>query len=226
MKSTVGRALVAVLLLAGAAACWMAGQWQRRIAHADRALATFAQAQAEYDDVERSMRRVSGLPGLRTLASDVREHRAAMQYWRAQYDAVEVPLGAAGAMAGADPKLRFVAANAAYRQAQRDPQGLARRLDGVMKEYGEVMRLDPGHAEAAYNYEFVARERAALGGKHGAAATNPALPGPVFTIHGRAGAPPPGSDMTPFKMVVPLRPDERKDVPQDAGKGNPKKRKG
>jgi hypothetical protein len=46
-----------------------------------------------------------------------------------------------------------------------------------------------------------------------------------LTIHGFAGAPPEESDMKKFKMIVPMRPDERLEA-EKAGKGTTKVRKG
>jgi hypothetical protein len=46
-----------------------------------------------------------------------------------------------------------------------------------------------------------------------------------ITVHGFAGAPPEESDMKKFKMIVPMRPDERLEA-EKAGKGTTKVRKG
>ena len=45
------------------------------------------------------------------------------------------------------------------------------------------------------------------------------------TVHGDPGAPPPNTDMTQFKMHIPIRPDERQGG-SDAGQGKQKVRKG
>ena len=45
------------------------------------------------------------------------------------------------------------------------------------------------------------------------------------TLHGFPGAPPKGTDMSQFKIVIPKRGEERKDNPE-AGKGGAKVRKG
>jgi hypothetical protein len=46
------------------------------------------------------------------------------------------------------------------------------------------------------------------------------------TLHGAPGAPPEGTDMKQFKVVVPMRPDERKQLPQGASEGEQRKRRG
>ena len=50
-------------------------------------------------------------------------------------------------------------------------------------------------------------------------------PSALVTIHGLEGAPPEESDMKKFKMIVPMRPDERLEA-EKAGKGTTKVRKG
>jgi hypothetical protein len=94
-------------------------------------------------------------------------------------------------------------------------------------------------ADASYNYEYVVRLRDTLARSRTAAAKAEAgrnaqrlaatdltrdLPsGP--TLHGYPGAPPKGTDMSQFKIVIPKRGEERKDNPE-AGKGGAKVRKG
>ena len=78
---------------------------------------------------------------------------AAAEYWSGNYAAVS---------RDADP---FLAANAAWRAATAaggDPRTVVSRLDDVAKRYAEVMRDDPANEDAAYNYEFVVRYRAAI----------------------------------------------------------------
>jgi hypothetical protein len=45
------------------------------------------------------------------------------------------------------------------------------------------------------------------------------------TVHGDPGAPPPNTDMSQFKMHIPIRPEERQGG-SDAGQGKQKVRKG
>jgi hypothetical protein len=94
-------------------------------------------------------------------------------------------------------------------------------------------------ADASYNFEYVVRLRDTLARSRAAPAKAEAgrnaqrlaatdltrdLPsGP--TLHGYPGAPPKGTDMSQFKIVIPKRGEERKDNPE-AGKGGAKIRKG
>ena len=148
------------------------------------------------------------------LATADERTRPAAEYWRGNYGAVP---------ADADPLL---AANAAYRAAMAPggtAQAVVTRLDGVIKQYAEVIRNDPGNDRAAFNYEFAVRYRAAI------AARGTPLP-PVVedtgaTPHGTVGGPPAGQDQRKFKMMIPMRPDERQEA-EEAGRAGRRVRKG
>ena len=125
----------------------------------------------------------------------------------------------------ADAKL--LAANAAYRNMRKAGgswQAVVGRMDSLVKQYAEILRDDPSNSEAAFNYEYVVRLRQVI-----AARKQPVAPvagnDAGLTIHGFAGAPPEASDMKKFKMIVPMRPDERLEA-EKAGKGTTKVRKG
>jgi hypothetical protein len=114
------------------------------------------------------------------------------------------------------------------------------RLDAAIKSYTELLKKSPGDADAAYNYEYVVRLRDTLSkakpqpGKREEPVKVAQKPAGVVmagdlpegrTIHGDPGAPPPNTDMTQFKMHIPVRPDERQGG-SDAGQGKEKVRKG
>jgi hypothetical protein len=147
-------------------------------------------------------------------AIDASATSAAARYWTGDYTAVHAEDDA------------LLAANAAYRAAVA-PGGSAKemvtRLDQVVKQYADVLRSNPDNEDAAFNYEFVVRYRAAI------AVRGVAIP-PVendggLTPHGRAGAPPKGTSPQQFKMLVPMRPDERREA-EEAGKTGRRIRKG
>ena len=126
-----------------------------------------------------------------------------------------------------DPNLKMLAADASYR-AMRAQGGtwqlVSARLDAIAKRYADVLREHPENEDAAYNYEFVVRLRAAVAGTRQAIpALDPAASG--LTVHGTPGGPPEGSDQKKFKMIVPMRPDERMEA-EEAGRGAQKMRKG
>jgi hypothetical protein len=237
MKSMVGGTILAVVLFVVAAACWTEAAVTRRVADAHRRLATLHYDSE--DDIDGAVTVFNRLPWPGGEGqSDVKRHRATVSYWMVRYDSLaELPL-ATGQQAVNDPSLLFVAANAAFRNSAPlvgDRKAAVERLDAVIQQYAEILRKDPNSADAAYNYEFVAKMRDALakapakGSPRDKKAEKAELAsvdlpaGP--TVHGRPGAPPEGTPMSDFKTITPMRYDEREEQ-MDPGRGKEIKRKG
>ncbi|MGE3509126.1 MAG: hypothetical protein AB7N65_09620 [Vicinamibacterales bacterium] len=227
--------VMAALVAAAGFGLWRAGQLEQRAAEAHRELLTlqFDTPVGEYDAITEDMQYVGALPGFATIGDGVREQRATANYWRNHYDELALKTSATGEILERDPKLLLLAANAAYRGAAIDESSPAavQRMEGLLNQYGDVLRKGEWQFDAAYNYEFVARRRDALirsrgarGNKEATKRADGSRPIPS-TLHGRLGAVPPGNDMSEFKIVVPQRSDERREQPE-AGKGGPKSRKG
>jgi hypothetical protein len=139
---------------------------------------------------------------------------AAAAYWTGDYAAVG---------RDADPLL---AANAAYRAVMAeggDARTVVTKLDDIARRYADVMREEPSNEDAAYNYEFVVRYRAVIAAR--GAAMPPSSPDAGLTPHGHAGAAPSGGDGKQFKLIVPMRPDERREA-EEAGRAGRRIRKG
>jgi len=245
MRKVLGQAAIAVVLFAVGYVCWSLGQLQNRVAdaHEELALLRYNAANAGYADIETSMDVVSRVPWVAdALLTDVRNDRAIGDYWLARYDALGSTRG--GAIVERQPSELVLAANAGYRVSQRDGAdrpAMLGRLDAAIKTYTELLKKSPGDVDAAYNYEYVVRLRDTLskakpqppGKREDPAKAIQKLTGVVMagdlpegrTIHGDPGAPPPNTDMTQFKMHIPVRPDERQGG-SDAGQGKEKIRKG
>jgi hypothetical protein len=246
MKKVFGQAVLALVLFGLGFACWRAGQLERRVAdaHEELAVLQYNALDEEYDDIEQSVSYVRRLPGLTDgLVTDVHEHRAAVHYWQGRYGSLAPERDASGAVVEQEPALLALSANAGFREGQRestDRQALLRRLDAAVKSYTELLKKDPGNADAAYNYEYlirlrdtVSKTKPATGKREDPSRATPKPTGVVMagdlpggrTVHGDPGAPPPNTDMTQFKMHIPIRPDERQGG-SDAGQGKQKVRKG
>jgi tetratricopeptide (TPR) repeat protein len=218
MRSTswFGQGLAAVLLLAAGAILWRAGELEQRIAAAERDLVTLRYDSAAATAAGAPSRLAALLPGESRTVADAASLQATAAYWEGDYNTVAT-----------NPQAKLLAANAAYRTARRQGgtwQAVVGRLDQVVKSYAEILREDPDNTEAAFNYEYATRLRAVIAArKQPVAALDVADKN--LTIHGFAGAPPEASDMKKFKMIVPMRPDERLEA-EKAGKGTTKVRKG
>jgi hypothetical protein len=155
--------------------------------------------------------------------ADGAQELATLQYERASATIRETALYWQGAPGS---RTALLAANDAYHatmEAGGTWQTVVAKLDEVVKQYAAVVREHPEDEDAAFNYEFVVRLRAGIAaGKRDIAANQG---GSDVTIHGVPGAPPEGSDMKTFKMIVPMQPDERREAEQ-AGRGAARVRKG
>ena len=219
------RVLAALLLLAGAAmarnearlATAEAGAWQQ--------LATL-RYDAPPPDAPPSWR---ALPVATRGVEDAHRREATVGYWLGHYD--ELTETSSG---DTDPDVLFVAANAAFRSARRERAvgpDAARRLDGVLQAYTTVLKAQPGHADAAYNYEYVVRLRDRI------APMKPAPPAkdryepraagnirttdlPVgATVHGWPGGPPPDVKAEEFEIITPMDFGDRESQPEQTAGG-------
>ncbi len=217
MNSVMGYVVLALLLLGGGLALWSAAGRQQRLAAAERDLASlrFERAASVFDELSASPGLAGLVPGLNAGAGANRLG-AVSRYWQRSYGEV-----------GNDPALALLAANATYRAVEREGgpwNVVVGKLDTVVKRYADVLRSEPGNEEAAYNYEFTVRRRAAIAAsKQRIPPVDPAQSG--RTLHGDVGAPPEGSNMKQFKMIVPMLPQERLEAEQ-AGRGTRRIRKG
>jgi hypothetical protein len=221
MKSVVSQLLLVVLLVVAGIVLWTLGAAEARLADAQRLLATLRydlaaeelQTGVATNAIERVIADSTG------ITSDAVDTQRTASYWLGSIDEL--------LKADDDPSIKMLAANAAYRALRAEGgtwQAVTTRLDAIAKRYADVLREQPDNEDAAYNYEFVVRLRAAV-----AAARRPTAPLALedtgLTVHGHRGAPPEGTDTKKFRMIVPMRPDERMEAEQ-AGRGAQKIRKG
>jgi hypothetical protein len=221
MKSVVAQLILVVLLVGAGIALWTLGAAEQRLATAEQTLATLRydraaeelETAAATNAIERLIADTTG------LANEALSTRRRASYWLGNVDEF--------LQNDDDPSITMLAADASYRALRAEGgtwQAVTTRLDGIAKRYADVLREQPANEDAAYNYEFVVRLRTAV-----AAARRPIAPLVLedtgLTVHGHRGAPPEGSDTKKFKMIVPMRPDERMEAEQ-AGRGAQKIRKG
>ena len=232
MRTVITRLLIAFVLAIAAWLSWSESTLAARVADAKQDIATL-----DHDNLDAMTPRASlsdYLPGeRRTLSDDIRIARATAAYWLGRYNAV----AADTTDSEADAAILLSAANAAFRDAQRDPgvgPAAVQRLDGVLQAYASALKASPRNAEAAFNYEYVARIRDQVArSPRGRIAKSPAAGGPVMggdlpagaTIHGGPGAPPPDAKMEELQTIMPMEYGDREAQPE-ATPGAKRVRKG
>ena len=215
------------------------GESFRRTAHVEQLLAdsqeqlvTLESVAIEVDKptIEEKLGLVGKLPIISTaILSDARRQRTATSYYRANYEAVDSP----DTENQVDPALFFLSANALFRIALQNEEvsTVVEKLDEAVQAYANLLKKEPGHRDAAYNYEFVVKFRNALAAQiksqtldRAAQEAERDLPPPP-AVHGDEGAPPIDAEGEDFNVIIPLRPEERDEL-MKAGSGRQPKRRG
>jgi hypothetical protein len=215
MRAVIGYLVVAAVLVGAGLVLRSGSALERRVAAAERDLVTLRYQEAGALAVEAPPAWSNYLPGAGKTVEDAKALSATSKYWEGDYSAV-----------AADPNARLLAANAAYRALRKEGgtwQNVVGRLDGVVKMYADVLRDDPTNAEAAFNFEYATRLRAVIAARRQNVAAQDSSE--RVTIHGGVGEVPVDADAKKFKMIVPMRPDERQEA-EKAGKGATRVRKG
>jgi hypothetical protein len=210
------QAIIALLLIAAGAVLWRSSEMERRLAAAERDLVTLRYADAAEAAAQPGGRLAALMPGAGRTTTDAKALETTAGYWQGNYEAV-----------AGNPEAKLLAANAAYRNMRKAGgswQAVVGRMDTLVKQYAEILRDDPANTEAAFNYEYIVRLRQVIAARKQPVPPFDAADG-ALSIHGFAGAPPEASDMKKFKMIVPMRPDERLEA-EKAGKGATKVKKG
>ena len=221
MKSMIIRLAVAVVLAVAAWFTWAEADAAERRADARQRIVTL-----QYAEVEPDVDAVTD---------------ATVAYWLGQYGNVVAATGGDGT--ATDAEVLRTAANAAFRDSERDapgagnrdPGAAVQRLDGVLQAYASALKASPRDVEAAYNYEYVARLRDQVARSQGKVKLMPipaagarAMAGDLPagpTIHGKPGMPPPEAKMEDLEMLAPLEYGDREAQPE-ATPGVKRDRKG
>ena len=230
MVRTAVRYLIVTLLLASVAVAFLVrSQLERRIANADRNLATLnlARAAEQYDALAGSLAATGRLPWLlRNSRNAVAARQAAVRYWDGDYTPIVAHYASADSPSIADnPDLEFVVANADYLSAQRpnSSRDLALgTLDHAIGVYRRFLEANDGHLDAAFNYELVVRLRNQIA----AGGALPAFRRPA--VPGNQGDDPEEAEMEDVQIYVPR---DRLVDPEDTddptiGEGAPIRKRG
>ena len=228
---TVVKHLVAAVLFGVVAGLFLAGgRVERRVAAAQRDLATLnvTTPARTYEEIAPYLDYAERIPWMWSdLRDEIRARRAAIRYWRSEYDSLVADYRDLNSPdARNNLALQFIVANAAYRASQRvepDRQEVLRALDRAIAVYFRVLQNGVGHLDAAFNYEYVIRLRddIASGGElpEGRRDQN---------ILGREGDQPEDAKMEEIIIYVPLEMDEAPEMEAEPtiGEGQPIRRRG
>jgi hypothetical protein len=127
-------------------------------------------------------------------------------------------------------ELQFIVANAVFRQGQaeaRTPAAAMQAIDAGIAAQLAVLKNSLRNEDAAFNYEYLLRLRAAVALKPDAG-VGAGEEGTEKTTHGQPGGAPKQSDPTDFKIHIPLEAKEFENEAegQQAGKAAVRERRG
>jgi hypothetical protein len=228
MRTTITRLLIALVLALAAWVSWSESRLATEVGRVKQSVATLDFAGAAEANLPSAL--PSYLPGVRGLTEDVQVAKARVAYWLGRYDDV-----GAGTTAGhSDADILLAAANAAYRNSQYEPgsgPAAIQKLDGVIQAYAAALKAASRNVDAAFNYEYVARQRDLVARAQGkglkplvpAVAVGDLPSGP--TIHGAPGGPPPDAKMEDLQTIAPMEYGDREAQPQPTP-GGKRERKG
>jgi hypothetical protein len=231
MRTTFIRLAIAIVLAAAAWLSWSEARFAARVGDARQQIVTLRYADVP-SDLSGGTVLSEYLSRNRFPADEARLAASTVAYWLGRYDEIGVDVDDEDV----DADALLIAANAAFREAQRDPgagSAAVQQLDGVLNAYASALKAAPQHLDAAYNYEFVARYRDELARAQGKSVKRPGVAGAAMagdlpagpTIHGRPGGPPPDAKMEDLQMLAPLEYGDREAQPE-ATPGAKRERKG
>lgn len=228
MKGIIGFLVGAVVLAVLAAAAMTIGRFERDMADAQEYASTeqYDAARQSLASAERYLAYTKWTPRVGAGAeNEVRSRRASLDYWQRNYEAVlpreNDPVGAVDA---SNLELQTIVADAAYRAsraAATDKQTTVQAFDEAIGAFQTVLKNETWNADAAFNYEFLIRERdlVAKGQR------KPGAPPEPQGQFGNSGQPAQSGNTKKFEIYVPLNGNERSKA-GEAGKGSSNPRKG
>ncbi len=234
MKKALRHLLTAAVLVAFGFACLAWGRLEQQLAVVAERHATldYMGTDAVLMRAERIYGYASRIPFIGNgPLNEVRAEKAAAHYWLRDYGAI-VPAQSdpIGALPTDGIELQFIVANAVYRRADMQARDLAGRLQAIDSGIAAqlaVLRNSTRNEDAAFNYEYLLKLRAALTALKGVPRDGEEG-GPEKTTHGQPGGEPQETKPTTYKIHTPLESKEFQDqkAGEQAGKTIERKRKG
>ena len=167
MRTVVGHLVVAVVLALVGGIIFVGALVQREIAEGRRHVGTLNlnRAAAVFDDLYDQLQFTQDVPWLlRGTRREVEGRRAAVRYWRREYETLvaEYPdIGRPGLHDNVP--LQLAVASAYVRSGEATADGdrhvILDELDRAINVYVQVLQNTDGHRDAAFNYEYLVRLR-------------------------------------------------------------------
>ena len=227
MKSITGLIVLALVMAVAGLVALGASRVQQHLADAQQQASTlqFDAAEESLAAADRYLAYGTWIPSIGAeTAREVAARRAAIQYWRGDYEGL---LPAGDPVASVDETntpLQLVVANAVFRNSLSQAKARAdmiQALEEAAAGYQTVLRGDTFHGDAAFNYEYAIRLRDML-----ARGQRPPEPKPEPADLGQSGAPAPETKSEGFEIYIPLESQEKAPTGGDAGKASANDRKG
>lgn len=234
MKRIFRNLLISIVFAALGVACLSWGRLEKELAQVaeHHTALDYSDGAPVLDRAERFYGFASRLPFLGNgPLNEVRAQKAEASYWRRDYGALIPAQGDPIGMLPADnTELQFIVANAVYRRGDAQAADLPARLQAIDSGIAAqlaVLRNCERNEDAAFNYEYLLKLRAALT----AMKTTPREGeegGEEKTTHGQPGGEPQETKPKQYKIHTPLEPKEFQDqkAGEQAGKTVERKRKG
>ena len=138
MRTVITRMLIAVVLAIAAWLSWSESTLAARVADAKQDIATLDHDNLDALTPQRALS--DYLPGIdRRLSDEIRVAKATVAYWLGRYGSIAADTGDSAS----DGEVLLAAANAAFREAERDPAvgpAAVQRLDGVLQAYASALK--------------------------------------------------------------------------------------
>ena len=234
MKKALRNLFTATLLTALGFACLAWGKLEAQLAEVAERHATldYTGTDAVLTRAERFSDYASHVPFFgKASLNDVVAQKAAANYWRRDYGALIPAQGdPIGALPPDNIELQAIVANAVYRRADSQAADLPARLQAIDSGIAAqlaVLRNSTRNEDAAFNYEYLLKLRAALTALK-AVPRDGEEGGEEKTTHGQPGGEPQETKPNQYKIHTPLESKEFQDqkAGEQAGKTVERQRKG
>lgn len=219
--------ILAVLMMSGSLALY--GLYEFRTAKATELFAAFDFRSADdiYQSLEKNLDYGRRMPILLDKwKNELKISRARVKYWEKNYLELIDDRYNDQDQESENPNLRFVRANASYRnvEAEKDKKNLIEGIEQAINGYIYTIRNDSENLNAAFNYEYLLQARSdTIKNKKNEKPSSLSR-----GIHGQKGKPVEGESEEKIKIHIPFG-NEEVEKPkdgQDAGKGDVKRKGG